>query len=432
MSSSMGVSYLPGQQVRYTLFPIFLAGFILAMLFCFVLYPHFQTSYDVKLDPDGYGLLGYRLSKGEGLTFNPEEGPTIYRGPFYPAFIALVLFSTAGWFPGGVWLAQSILFGLTCVFIFLLARKLWNRSVALTAAYLCAAYPVLLWMIPRMWNEILSSFLLVVLIYFTVSLIKAPSKGRAVAMGVLLGCLTLTKAVYFPFVIILPLLLLWLLSRKIVTEAVLIVLTALLCIIPWTIRNYSLSGKFVPVHVGLGGNLKRGNLMSEEFLKNPFSYSYLFKITQKEMDVFLSKEEENRIQKDLNRNKLMLESALKDIRENPFLIVKKAAAAGAMFWYMGDTTRKTIILIILRVPVIFLFVLAAYKNLRLDKKLHLPIVVVIFTLWILHMPFAPNARMSIPLMAILLMYSVTCFKRPYRFFGRSSGQLSSSKKMNTI
>lgn len=393
-----------------TLSSIFLAGFIFAILFCFVLYPRFQTSYAVELDPDGYGLLGYNLSKGRGLTFDPGQGPTVYRGPFYPAFIAFVLSLTSGWFPGGVWLGQSVLFGLTCVFIFLLARKLWNKSVALIAAYLCAVYPILLWMVPRMWNEILLSFLLVTLIYFNISLIKEPSKGKAVAMGVLLGCLTLTKAVYFPLVLILPLLLLWLLSRKIIAEAALVVLTALLCIMPWSIRNYSLSGKFIPVHVGLGGNLKRGNLVVREFWKNPLSYSFLFKDTQKEMDVFKLDEEGNRLRKDLSSEKLMLGSALNDIRDNPFLLVEKAVAAGAMFWYIGDTEPKTIVLLLLRLPVIVLFILAAYKNLRIDRKLHAPTVAVVLTLWILHMPFAPNARMSIPVMAILLMYSVSYFK----------------------
>jgi len=411
-----------------TLSPIFLAGFIFSILFCFVLYPRLQTSFVVKLDPDNYGLLGYNLSKGKGLTFNPEEGPTIYRGPFYPAFIALVLFLTSGWFPGGIWLGQSILFGLTCIFIFLVARRLWDRSVALIAAYLCAVYPILLWMIPRMWNEVLSSFLLVALIYFTLGLIKAPSTGKAVAMGVLLGCLTLTKAVYFPLVLILPPLLLWVLSRKIIGKAVLIVLTALLCIIPWAIRNYSLSGKFIPVHVGLGGNLKRGNLMVREFWRNPLSYSYLFEETQEEMDVLKQDEEENRLRKDLNRNKLMLESALKDIRDNPFLLVKKALIGGAMFWYMGDTELKTIVLLLLRVPVIFLFILAAYRNLRTDKKLHMPIVVIILTLWIFHMPFAPNARMSVPLMAILLMYSVSYLKMYSPFSHLSFRKMSAKKK----
>jgi hypothetical protein len=101
---------------------IMLVGFLAGALYSFLLFSSVSKTYEAVLDPDSYGLLGRNIYAGKGLTFRPEDGPTVFRGPLYPGFIALSLFLAGGWYPGGVWLMQSLLHGLTALLVFLLAQ----------------------------------------------------------------------------------------------------------------------------------------------------------------------------------------------------------------------------------------------------------------------------------------------------------------------
>ena len=87
---------------------VLLTGLTASLIFCFIVYPRIQTSYHAVLDSDDYAKIGISIWEGHGFSFNPETGPTVYRGPLYPGFIAFILFLTSGWYPGGIWIAQSL------------------------------------------------------------------------------------------------------------------------------------------------------------------------------------------------------------------------------------------------------------------------------------------------------------------------------------
>jgi 4-amino-4-deoxy-L-arabinose transferase-like glycosyltransferase len=393
---------------------IVIAGFSAAILSSFLLFPSVSRTYDAVLDPDSYGRLGRNVYAGNGLTYHPEDGPTIFRGPLYPAFIALSLHLTGGRYPGGVWLSQSLLHGLTCWLIFLLALELWNRTVALTAALIYAFYPPVLWQIPRMWNEILLAFLVTALVYLGSVYLKKPSPIKAAGLGAVLALLSLTKAIFLPFLVLFPLVLLFSGQTRIVKDTVLIAMTAILLIAPWSVRNWRLSGRFIPVHVGMGGNMKRGNLMAPEFFRYPLSYRVLFQKTDPVMKQIKSSVQGTQWERNLRIHQLMKASAFEDIRRDPTLIVKKAVSAGAMFWLIGDTSIKTLALLILRLPIIFLFARAAVRGLRAGRAQLRPAVSIVVLFWLMHLPFAPNARLSVPLLPILvLLASVEIARLPF-------------------
>src|SRR3990172_3925454 len=121
---------------------VFLVATAAALLFCFTVYPRLAGPQHAVLDPDGYGQLGLNLWRGEGLTFDPAQGPTVWRGPLYPAFIGLALALGGGRYPESVWVAQALLHGVTCVFVYLFGARCWNRRVGLLASLGCAGYPV--------------------------------------------------------------------------------------------------------------------------------------------------------------------------------------------------------------------------------------------------------------------------------------------------
>jgi hypothetical protein len=392
---------------------IMLVGFVAGVLYCFLLFPSVSKTYEAVLDPDSYGLLGRNIYAGKGLTFRPEEGPTVFRGPLYPFVIALSLRLTGGRYPAGVWLMQSLLHGLTCLLVFLMALKLWNCPVALTAALIYAFYPSLLWQVPRMWNEILLAFLMAALAYLGLTYLETPSRLKAAGIGAVLALLSLTKAIFLPFLILFPIILLLTGPSRGINNTILIVMAALLLITPWTVRNCRVSGRFIPVHTGMGGNLKRGNLMAREFFRHSLSYRDLFRLTNPEMDRIKKSVQGTQVERDIGIDRLMKASAFRDIRQDPSLIVKKAVSAGAMFWFIGDTPAKTLVLVILRLPVLFLFALASFKGLRAGQARLWPAVFLVAFFWILNVPFAPSARLSVPLLPILILIASPEF---YRLF----------------
>ncbi len=397
---------------------VVIAGFSAGIFSSFLLFPSVSKTYEATLDPDCFGLLGRNIYAGNGLSFKPQEGPTVFRGPLYPAFIALSLSLTGGWYPGGVWLTQSLLHGLTCWLIFLLATKLWNRRVALTAALLYVFYPAVLWQVPRMWNEILLAFLVAALVYLGLAYLEKPSLVKAAGIGAVLASLSLTKAIFLPFLFLFPIVLLLTGPSRNIRDTVLIAMAALLLITPWSVRNWRLTGRLIPVHVGMGGNLKRGNLMAREFFQQPLSYRVLFQRTDPEMERLRNSVQGAQFQRDIGVNRLMQASAFQDIRQDPSLLVTKAVSAGAMFLFIGDTSTKTIILLILRLPVLFLFVGAACRGLRAGRSQLWPPVLLVVFFWLLNLPFAPNARLSVPLLPILVLFAsaevtrLLSFRRP--------------------
>jgi 4-amino-4-deoxy-L-arabinose transferase-like glycosyltransferase len=93
-------------------------------------------------DDSVYDATGWNLAVGNG--FSSAEQPPYERLPFrtpgYPAFIALV-YGVAGRSPDSVRFVQIGLSLVTCLIIYLLARRLLTRAHALIASALYAVYP---------------------------------------------------------------------------------------------------------------------------------------------------------------------------------------------------------------------------------------------------------------------------------------------------
>lgn len=388
------------------LLAIMVTGLTVALLFCFVIYPRIQNSYHVVLDPDGYGRLGINLWRGYGLSYNPEVGPTVYRGPLYPGFIALVLLLSSGWYPGGIWLAQSLLYGLTCLFIYLITKRCWNRSTALLAGFGCAFYPVLFWNMPRMLNETLLMFLVTCLIYVSVIVIEKSTIPKAVGIGILLGLLCLGKATFLPLIVVLPLCFFILLPRIKLTIILPIAFVAVLLIAPWTVRNYLLTGKVVPVHTGACKGLKLGNVFARDFLINPFSYNEIWRRNISQVRSLTKGIRYTRSLGNIQKEDICT-SALADIRSDPSLLVRKILVAGSMFWYIGENRAKTLILLILKVPILILALFGIYRSIHCKEIRLWPAIVVILTYYVSHLPFAPPGRLSTPIMPIVFAFAMS-------------------------
>jgi 4-amino-4-deoxy-L-arabinose transferase-like glycosyltransferase len=225
--------------------------------------PGMQLVADAR-DYDGHAVS---IAKGEGYDDRlATDRPTTFRPPGYTFLLGGLYRVTGVWEeprPERVIVARrlQIVIGTVLVaMIGLLAAQLWGGVVALVAMALAAVYVPLVTMSGTVMSEPL--FTVFMLGALSAALQYRRSKHRypwALLAGVLAGAAILTRA--NGMILLLPLALaVWearprRLSVRALGPPVALVVVALLCVSPWTIRNARQFHTFIPVTTQLGSAL---------------------------------------------------------------------------------------------------------------------------------------------------------------------------------
>jgi 4-amino-4-deoxy-L-arabinose transferase-like glycosyltransferase len=199
---------------------------------------------------------GTEIIPSERVAFSPLELHFIFHPPLYPYFIAIVytLFGSLG----AVKVAQCLLGALLVPAVGRLGEGTFGERAGLTAAGVTAFYPELVWFCAHFWAETLFALL----VWWALErLLHADARGsaRAAAVaGVSWGLAVLTRETFLYF---LPVAALWLAWRRPGggRRAAILVATALLVILPWTLRNWLVFQNFIPVSTAGALNLWQGN-----------------------------------------------------------------------------------------------------------------------------------------------------------------------------
>jgi len=192
--------------------------------------------------------------------YDPIRGiPTSFRAPLYPAFLALVyLFSGTGFSRFfAARLAQAIFLGAPLApLAYLTARKLFpgSEKPARLASWIVAAYPMLLIYPLGLGTE--NPFFLLVLasFFFLLFSLEKPTVFNFILAGLFLGLASLTRSVILLFAASACCVLLFMFRRR----ALPALLSFLLVVTPWVIRNSLLHGRFTGIETSMGYNLYLG------------------------------------------------------------------------------------------------------------------------------------------------------------------------------
>jgi len=214
------------------------------------------------------GRIGQSLAKGEGFSnpFNETTGPTAWESPLYPFVIAGV-FKLLGIYGRGsaiVLLAINSLFSaLTCIPIFLIAKRCFNLTVALWTAWLWALVPfVTYWCTRWVWETSLAALLLTLIFWLALTLEDRIGSWPWFLFGGLWGIAALTNTSLLGF---LPASGLWAWYRRAKSGkrsfAGVLLAAAIFfaCLTPWIARNYHVFGKFIFIRSNFGAELRIGN-----------------------------------------------------------------------------------------------------------------------------------------------------------------------------
>jgi 4-amino-4-deoxy-L-arabinose transferase-like glycosyltransferase len=214
------------------------------------------------------GRIGASLATGHGFSnpFGPVTGPTAWEPPLYPyltasVFLIFGIYSKASAF---VLLTMNSAFSaLTCVPIFLIARKVFSEKVAVGSAWAWALLPnVMFWCTRWVWETSLSALVLTAIFWWTLTLEDRDGWLPWFQFGLLWGIATLNSTSLLSF---LPAAALWVWYRrrrrdkKSLAGVMLAAVVFLACIAPWLVRNYEAFGKFIFIRDNFGAELRLGN-----------------------------------------------------------------------------------------------------------------------------------------------------------------------------
>lgn len=214
------------------------------------------------------GRIGRAIATGYGFadSFDGHTGPTAWEPPLYPYVIAGVFKLTGVYTHASALILLSInsLFSaLTCIPIFLIARRCFSYKVTVWTAWLWALLPsVMYWCTRWVWETSLAALILAVLFWLTLELEDAKGTKTWIAFGLLWGMAALTNTSLLAF---LPASGLWAWYRRRKKDIPSIAGIAmasvffLATIAPWLVRNYETFDKFIFVRSNFGAELRLGN-----------------------------------------------------------------------------------------------------------------------------------------------------------------------------
>jgi len=213
------------------------------------------------------GRIGRSLAQGQGFSnpFNETTGPTAWEPPLYPLLIAGVfrMFGVYSRASAIVLLSvNSIFSALTCIPIFLIAKRCFSEKVAVWTSWTWALLPsVIFWCTRWVWETSLAALLLAIIFWLALEMEEKDGLKPWLQFGLLWGVAALTNTALLSF---LPVSGLWAwyhcakVGKRSLTGVILAAAIFVACIAPWLIRNYSVFGKIF-MRSNFGAELRLGN-----------------------------------------------------------------------------------------------------------------------------------------------------------------------------
>lgn len=361
-----------------------------------------------------YEIIANNLLSNKGFTF-------LHHGTVYQSFLApvFILVCYALHLIGGPNLVLYYVFhlstamGITVLSYWIAKRWVGSRS-AIAAASLIAIEPgLVIYQSYKVDVITLASFLILLGIYFFISLTQSEDRFLAIFVGLIMGIGALTRP---DLMSMFSLPVAWIfLERKrfleVLKPATLVILTGFLALSPWFIRNYNIHDQFVFMTTTSGEYLWRGN--------NPHATGT--SETMELQDQFSTATETFRqkilTSSELQQRDLFKAEALRFITENPGTFLWNTLKKFYYFWWFTPTygswhsswiPHQLIMLYPVLYAVILAFALYGFSSIIRDQKPHMQrtmlyLLIVIISIGIIHSIYYVEGRHRVLVMPIILI-----------------------------
>jgi 4-amino-4-deoxy-L-arabinose transferase-like glycosyltransferase len=411
-----------GTRLRRTRWLVFAGALAIGVLTVLVIWRR-QPMVAQANDIYAFADLGRNLASGNGLRFS--NGPlTTRRAPGYPALIA-ILYLIFGSSPLVIQLAQCVLVAGTCLLVFEIGRLVFSFRTGVIAAVIVALHPMVLRYVPDIQVETLLTFLYTLTVYRTVRLVQEGSLANGLWAGVAAAAAAMVKGVALPYAaLFIVSYLVWCrVARKVPAGGILpgwkpvaaMLVGMGIMILPWTVRNYEVTKKFVLISGNASGEFLRGYVFAQPryyLLRDP-PYT-------------VGEQEANEMQRDLFRRRgLVWErdeaetetvqnlAAKAKLREEPGAFVKKFVIGSFMFWYVV-TSRLNSLVVGAFAVVAWVLAFLGWRSRRDEGHAFWLLVVPIVSLNLIYAAVLALGRYSapcVPTLAVLAAFGVESLLR---------------------
>ncbi len=218
------------------------------------------------------GRVARSLASGRGFSDPLVEpsGPTAWLAPGYPLVLAGIfkifgIYSRASM--AAILALNSVISALTCLPVFLIARKIAGKRVAIWTACVWAVFPYSVSVASTVvWDSALSAVILACLVWLTLEMDEVKPMLTYLGYGALWGLGALTNPTTL---VALPLLLGWLWFHRRGSARISLIaagVTISMCLVvmsPWLARNYEVFHQPIPIKSNLWLEFTVGNSVEQ-------------------------------------------------------------------------------------------------------------------------------------------------------------------------
>jgi len=426
-----------GRALRFPFFSdhsvpsIFFVLLLVKAVIAFLVLPSVTTllgsNYQADLFPDRYDLIAGNLVDGNGYRMYPDTSLTMIRSPGFIVILAGI-FALFGKSLLAVQVAQFFMSAIIAMIIYVISyRILLSKLVSLIAVTIFLFHPVSMISDTRGGTDTTLALCLTATLLLLFQAIESMRAKHFVFAGLALGYTMLVKA---SVAFILPSIFLFLVlfstrgkhPLTLTKNFLLLGLAASVVMTPWIVRNFEISGEFVPTMtsgpmavfqgeegVRLGFSGKDSWVVFNEVAdeQNQIGHEMGLRMREDFFPQFYDIKDEVNFYNELGRR------AWAEYRANPTLLARAMVHNSWAFWFQGRTEMATFINIIIMVPFICLSAYGGFVMVRQNKWTWLLIVSVV-AFYLPHIVILAVARYSAPLIPIMAILSAGALHRLLR------------------
>ncbi|NQT22048.1 MAG: glycosyltransferase family 39 protein [Candidatus Omnitrophica bacterium] len=392
-------------------------GIIIVFLLAFTAHTAYLIwNPDLPIPPDTirhYDSIAGNMLAGKGY-INIDGDTDCAVGPGYPLFLYSI-YSVFGRDFIVVRFIQGIMHALSAlcaVFLAWFTFKRWDR--AFLAGSIVAVYPTLIYASNLMLSETLFQFLFCVFVLLLIAAIQRENSFLFLSSGFVLALATYTRStsILFPLAVGLYILISKRLNKKIIFNYLLFCFTFFMLMSPWTLRNYLVTGKFIPTGIKGGFNFALGS--SLEYLKPEVDARPLLSQDIKKCsdDGIIKREGKSEVAFDKYLWRLGWYNYKAAWLQNPTDVFRLLLYKAVRFWYATTSGLHQRLIFFIQIPFLFVAILgfiAAIRRKQCPNEIWLGALVIVY-FWGLFTLMFPLARYSLPTIPFLAVF-VSAFIR---------------------
>jgi hypothetical protein len=406
-------------------------GLLIVVLHCgivFIAIPAVSSrllpGYNKYIFADGYDQLAANLIAGKGYRFYPDTALTLMREPGFPVLLA-GLFLVFGQNILAIKIVNVILAFITAWLTVRITKRLLSQTI-LRDSFLLFVPPLLFLFNPgtlvaegRGGVEIIFGFLIAV---FILTIYRAIDRGRLwdyAVSGAVLGVTVLVRSTPMLFPMFLLAYQIFLgaarTSKIVICRNVAVMIAVMMCVMsPWIIRNYSLTGRFVPTASVMGVSAQAGQYINEHLFEGK-PWWLLDREASRERDKVAAKlglpfedgaegyyQTFYKSNDEIKFSQFLFAAVVNEYKRSPMLLVRSVAQNVFDFWFAGRTWTVTAVNALVQLPYMILAGIGiAYSVKSRGLRSIGPVLLFIGYILAVHVPILAQARYSVPLMPLI-------------------------------